>query len=79
MQTQVHKIVVPSHKVEAIELAPGETLVSVEGVVWVTASSEGRDIILGPGDAIRFDKKSRAIVGGFGDNSVTVRKDALAA
>lgn len=79
MQAQAHEIVVPSREVETIELAPGETLVSVEGLVWVTAHSEGRDIILGPGEEIRFEKKSRAIVGGFGGRGVTVRKDTPAA
>ena len=76
MDMQTNEIVVPSRKVEGVQLAAGQTLVSVAGVVWVTASDSGRDIILGPGDSIAFPKKARAVVGGLRDQGVTVRVDS---
>ena len=78
MQAHDQSITVPSWNVEAVDLAPGEALVAVEGTAWVTASEDGRDIILSPGSEVRFKKKARAIVGGFGGRQITVRKDATA-
>lgn len=73
MQTENAEIKVPSRKVEGVELEAGQQLVSVEGVVWVTSSIDGRDILLGPGDSVRFPKKGRAVVGGLRGRGVTVR------
>ena len=69
---------VKARTVESVALAPGEELVSIEGVAWVTASDSGRDIILGPGDRIAFPKKARAVVGGLLGRSVKVRRAAPA-
>jgi hypothetical protein len=67
-----HEVTVEPRTVEALDIAPGQSLVSLEGAVWVTASNSGADIILGPGDGIRFDKKARAVVGGLRNKSVRV-------
>ncbi len=64
---------VDAWKVEGVDLEPGQELVSLEGVAWVTASDSGRDIILGPGDRVAFPKKARAIVGGLQGRGVKVR------
>lgn len=79
MQAAEKNIVVPSRKVEGLDMTPDQTLISVESVVWVTATDQGRDIILGPGDSIRFPKRTRAVVGGLLDRGVTVRVDGPAA
>jgi hypothetical protein len=72
MAHQATEIVVPSWEVEGLDLAPGEQLTSVEGVVWITSSEDGRDIILGPGESVAFNTSARAIVGGFKGRSVKV-------
>ncbi len=69
------EIAVLSHKVECIDLTPNQSLVSLEGLVWVTASNSGQDIILGPGERISFPKRARAVVGGLMGRSVKVRLD----
>ena len=73
MERETAKIEVPSWEVAAVELTPGEALVSVEGVVWVTSTTDGRDVILSPGDKVAFAKRGRAVVGGLGGRSVKVR------
>lgn len=64
---------VDAWKVAGVDLQPGQELVSLEGVAWVTASDSGRDIILGPGESIAFPKRARAIVGGLQGRGVKVR------
>ena len=73
MHTQPDTVAVAPRTVQAFDMAPGETLVALEGVVWVTASNRGGDMILAPGDEVRFAEKARAVVGGFKDHGVTVR------
>lgn len=78
-QPQSQNIKAPSWNAQSIDLAPGEALVAVEGTAWVTASHDSRDIILSPGSEVRFKRKTRAIVSGFGGREVTLRKDAAEA
>jgi|GEM_PF-3298937 len=75
MYTAMRDIVVPNQTVEGLDIEAGQTLVSVEGLVWVTTSNTGADIILGPGDSIVFPKRGRAVVGGLRQKGVTVRID----
>lgn len=76
MLRQSAEYLVDPRRVEAVDVHPGESLTSLEGVVWVTSSRDGRDVILGPGDRIQFDKRARAVVGGLAGRSVKVRLDA---
>jgi len=67
------EISVPGYKVEGVDLAPGDSLVTLEGVVWVTKSDSGADIVLGPGDILPAEKRARAVIGGFRGRPVKVR------
>lgn len=73
MQHEKSEVAVPSWSAEGLDVDAGETLVSVEGVVWVTSTADGRDVILSPGDKVAFAKRGRAVVGGLGGKSVKVR------
>lgn len=78
MQQANSEVAVPSWSAEGLDIDAGEALVSVEGVVWVTNTIDGRDIILSPGEKVDFAKRGRAIVGGLGGKSVKVRVEGPA-
>ena len=73
MQQAKSEVAVPSWSAEGLDIDAGGALVSVEGVVWVTSTIDGRDVILSPGDKVDFAKQGRAVVGGLGGKSVKVR------
>ncbi len=75
MQHVASEIAVEPLKVAGLDVAKGQNLISIEGYVWVTVSDRGSDIILGPGDSIKFDKRGRAVVGGLRSKGVRVRLD----
>ncbi len=79
MQRITSEFDVPGLAVEGLDMAPGETLVSLEGNVWVTASDRAADIILGPGDALTFAKRARAVVGGLSGRGVRVKVNPVVA
>lgn len=74
MQAHAEDIYVPAGAVEAVELRPGEVLVSLEGVVWATSSDRASDVLLIPGEAMQFPRRARAVVGGLRGRSVKVRR-----
>lgn len=73
MRSQETEISVPSWSAEGVEFDAGESVVALEGVVWVTTTLDARDVILGPGEAMTFAKSGRAVVGGLAGKTVKVR------
>lgn len=73
MNAMANEVAVAPNLVEGLDVAPGEAIISLEGVVWVTTSSHSGDILLGPGDRIAFAKRGRAVVGGLRGRGVKLR------
>ena len=53
---------IPEGKLVVFENLFGQSLLCLQGLVWLTQQNDSRDIVLGPGQSFRFDRSGKAVV-----------------
>ena len=69
---EIRPVKLPARSVHRIEGGKGLQITSVAGTVWVTQSSDPRDIVLGRGHSFILDRKGVAVVYALSDASIVI-------
>ena len=53
----------------------GRSIECLSGSLWITQDGDRRDIVLGPGEAFTFDRRTDALLSAFDDSRYVVLDD----
>lgn len=75
--TQETHIELSGHEALALGRLRGVVVACARGELWLTVDGEGRDVILGPGDACAVDSDAEVVVSAFGPAALELRMPSV--